>query len=357
MLSEEQRQLRETAREFARRELEPHAGRWDREREFPRDAVARLAELGFLGLLLSIHNGPVCQLVRTAAPAARERWLSRLASGEVLGAFALSEWGAGSDVAGIRTRYAREGGGFRLDGAKEWVSGVGVAGLAVVFARRDGARSKDLGAFLVDLGSAGVRVAAPEQTMGLCAVPVGGVALEGVWVGAEALVGEEGEGFDLALEALALGRLGIAAQSLGIAGRCIDSAVAYTLERRQFGRPIASFQGVRLPLAELAARLEAARALVYRTAAERDARQAGDETRSGGEDGAAGFAQHAAMAKLLASDLAMAAALQAVQAYGGYGYIKDYPVERFFRDAKACQIYEGTNEIQRVVIAKRLFGD
>lgn len=387
MLSDEQRQLRETAREFAQRELEPHAGRWDREREFPREALRRLGELGFLGLLvpeaeggsgfdslsfclaveeisravpalgllLSIHNGPVCHLVlRAASPAARDRWLPRLVSGEALGAFALSEAGAGSDVAGLSTRYVRdgnEGPSFVLTGAKEWVSGAGVARLAVLFARRgdlpegpeEAPPKERLSAFLVDLAGAGVVVAPPEETMGLRAAPVGGLVLEGVRVGADQLLGSEGEGFRLALEAVAVGRLGIAAQSVGVAGRCIELAVAYALERRQFARPIAEFQGVRLPLADLAARLEAARALVHSAAAERDA-------------GGVEFPVRAAMAKLVASELAMASALQAVQAHGGYGYIKDYPVERFFRDAKACQIYEGTSEIQRVVIAKRLFG-
>jgi alkylation response protein AidB-like acyl-CoA dehydrogenase len=407
VLSDEQRQLRETAREFAQRELEPHAERWDRGRELPREALSGLAALGFfgllvpeeeggsgldelgfclaveeisrsvpaLGLLLSIHNGPVCQLVRGAASvSARERWLPRLAAGEVLGTFALSEFGAGSDIAAIATTYERPAdrdGTFVLRGEKAWVSGAGVAGLAVVFARLDpaaekagahatgkerrqpvGAREGDgngraarrssLSAFLLDLGAPGVSVGPLEETMGLRAAPVGSLSLDGVRLAREGLLGEEGGGFALAQEALSIGRLGIAAQALGIADRCIAAAVAYARERRQFGRPISEFQGVRLPLADLAARLEAARALVYRAASDRE----------GGR-----FPIHAAMAKLVASDLAMASALQAVQAFGGYGYVKDYPVERFFRDAKACQIYEGTNEIQRVVIAKELFHD
>lgn len=418
VLTDEQRQLRATAREFAERELEPHAEGWDRGREFPREALAELAELGFLGLLvpeeeggsgfdttgfclaveevsravpalgllLSTHNGPVCRLVREAGSAgARARWLPRLASGEILGAFALTEAGAGSDMSAVRARYAPADGGFLVDGVKEWVTGAGVAGLAVVFARGetetrggDGAAAGPLGAFLVDLSSEGVRSGPLEETMGLRAAPVGRLTLEGVRVADGDRLGAEGAGFALAQEALALGRLGIAAQSLGIAGRCIDLAVAYAKERRQFGRPIAEFQGVRLPLAELAARLEGARALVYRTAAERAAAELGGEgleppraeTRVRGNAPSAGapeadgggwrpspLAVRAAMAKLVASDLAMAAALQAVQAHGGYGYVKDYPVERFFRDAKACQLYEGTNEIQRVVIAKGLFGD
>jgi alkylation response protein AidB-like acyl-CoA dehydrogenase len=459
MLSDEQRQLRDTARDFAQRELEPHAGRWDREREVPAEALRALAELGFLGLLvpeeqggsgfdalgfclaieeisrsvpalgllLSIHNGPVCHLVRAAAtPEARARWLPRLAAGDVLGTFALSELGAGSDIAGIATTYRRvaaeppdagggrprsskkpvasrgapppaeppdAGGGrprsskklmdspgapppagataaaapasgFLLTGEKAWVSGVGVAGLAVVFARSAEAgndvagpaaaaeprsrgnggpdRRAGLSAFLVDLEATGVSEGPAEETMGLRAAPVGSLALDGAVVPAEDLLGREGSGFALAQDALAVGRLGIAAQSLGIAGRCIALAVAYARERRQFGRPISEFQGVRLPLADLAARLEAARALVYLAASEPECRD---------------HPARCAMAKLVASELAMAAALQAVQAFGGYGYVKDYPVERFFRDAKACQIYEGTNEIQRVVIAKELFHD
>jgi alkylation response protein AidB-like acyl-CoA dehydrogenase len=417
LLSDEQRQLRQTAREFAQRELEPHAEHWDRNREFPAAALRALAELGFLGLLvpeeeggsgfdavgfclaveeisravpalgllLSIHNGPVCHLVRSAAAGgARARWLPRLASGDVLGAFALSELQAGSDVAAVATTYRRSDGaeraadtarhlpaagggvahagpaGFVLEGEKAWVSGAGRAGLAVVFARDATASKADpgareegpagdgrgsrgrerLSAFLVDLRAAGVGVGPAEETMGLRAVPVGGLRLEAVELEADALLGREGAGFALAQEALAMGRLGIAAQSLGIAGRCLELAVAYARERRQFGRPVAEFQGVRLPLAELAARLEAARALLRATAARLEAPE---------------FRVRAAMAKLVASELAMATALQAVQAHGGYGYVKDYPVERFFRDAKACQIYEGTSEIQRVVIAKELF--
>lgn len=410
MLSEEQRQLRDTARAFAARELEPHAERWDRERAFPDEAVRALGELGFfgllvpedeggtgfdsvgfclaveeisravpaLGLLLSIHNGPVLHLLRSAGTVAgRERWLARLATGETLGAFALSEAGAGSDVAAVATRYGARDGGFVVDGEKQWVSGVGRAGMAVVFARAASANGKGsdpgsaesrvdgravMSAFLVDLASDGVQPGAPEETMGLRAAPVGSLTLASVRVGAEALLGEEGMGFTLALEALALGRLGIAAQSLGIAGRAIDLAVEYARERRQFGRPIAEFQGVRLPLADLAARLAAARALVLAVAGERDAALGADSTRGGAKPAPArqgshpgDFAQRAAMAKLVAGELAMAAALQAVQAFGGYGYVKDYPVERFFRDAKACQIYEGTSEIQRIVIAKRLF--
>ncbi len=424
MLSDELRQLRDTARDFAQRELEPHAERWDREREVPAQALRALAELGFLGLLvpeeeggsgfdalgfclaveeisksvpalgllLSIHNGPVCHLVRSAAtPEARARWLPRLAAGDVLGTFALSELGAGSDIAGIATTYRRvaaespeAGGGrprsskkpidsqgapppagaFVLNGEKAWVSGAGVAGLAVVFARsleaghnvatsaaaaEPGSRGNGrpdrragLSAFLVDLEARGVSRGPAEETMGLRAAPVGSLALDGALVPAGDLLGREGSGFALAQEALAVGRLGIAAQSLGIAGRCIALAVAYARERRQFGRPISEFQGVRLPLADLAARLEAARALVYLAASEPER---------------ADHPARCAMAKLVASELAMAAALQAVQAYGGYGYVKDYPVERFFRDAKACQIYEGTSEIQRIVIAKELFHD
>jgi alkylation response protein AidB-like acyl-CoA dehydrogenase len=380
--AEETRQLAETAREFARRELEPHASGWDRERAFPAGAVRGLAELGFLGLtvpeeeggsgfgtagycaaveeisravpalglLLAIHNGPVTHLVRTAGRAsARERWIPALASGEALGAFLLTEPDAGSDVAAIRARARRADGGWRLDGVKAWVAGAGVAGVGVTFARTPRApaegRTRDLAAFVVDLGGPGVRAGAPEETMGLRSLPVGEVRLDGATVPEDALLGEEGAGFDLAIGALSVGRLGVAAQALGIAGRCLDLAVEYASERRQFGRPVGEFQGVRLPLAELAARVEAARALLERTATERDAGAAPGEV-----------AVRAAMAKLLAADLAMACATQAVQAFGGYGYVTDYPVERFFRDAKACQLYEGTNEIQRVVIGRRLFG-
>ncbi|MFN2431924.1 MAG: acyl-CoA dehydrogenase family protein [Gemmatimonadota bacterium] len=412
-----QRQLRDTAREFAQRELEPHAERWDRERAFPREAVARLGELGFLallvpeeeggsgfdsvgfclaieevsravpalGLLLSVHNGPVTHILRKArSPTARDRWLPRIGTGEALGAWALHERDAGSDAGAIETILAPCAEGFRLRGAKAWVSGAGVADLAVVFARAAGGDGSDgadgarggwtprtsdgdglpaagpagVRAVLLDLGGPGVHVGEPEETMGLRALPLAGVELADAPVAADAVLLDEAATPRVAAEAEALGRLGAAALSLGIAGRCIDEAVGYAADRRAFGRPISEFQGVRLPLAELAARLEAARALAHRTAVALD-RILGLGAEGDGETGTPRVNEvemHASMAKLLASDLAMAAALQAVQTHGGYGYIKEYPVERFFRDAKACQLYEGTNELQRVVIAQRLFG-
>ena len=371
-----QQEVVRTARAFAAAELAPHVARWDREERFPREVVDKLGELGFLGMLvpeewggsgldtltyllaleeiarvdpataltMSVHNSlPVGLIFRHGSDELRERYLRRLAAGELLGAFALSEPHAGSDPSRLSCRARLDGDAYVLDGAKSWVTNGGTADLVVVFARTGGEGSRGISAFVVETAWDGYAVGKEEKKMGLRASNTAEIALTGLRVPAGNRLGAEGGGLQVAYAGLEHGRLGIAAQSLGIAQACLDLAVEYARERRAFGRPIGEFQGLRFMLAGLAAEIEAARALTH-AAAERKDR--GERVR-----------KEASMAKLLASRAAVSAAVKAVQVYGGYGYIKDYPVERWFRDAKATEIYEGTSEIQQVVIARELFQD
>ncbi len=367
---DERQQVRELARDFARSELRPHVEAWDAARAIDRGVLAQLGELGFFGMLvpeehgglgfdlptyvavleelawgepsvaltLSIHS--VCAaslLLRHGDDAQRERWLPPLASGEAIACFALSEAAAGSDAASIAARARRTQGGWVLDGEKKWVTNGDVAALAVVLARTSEAEgSAGIGAFLVPSDAAGLTVAGRETTMGLRPASVVTLRLDGVELGEDALLGEPERGFPYAMEGLDLGRLGVAAQAVGIGRAALEHALAYAAERRQFGRPIRDFEGMQFKLAEMASSLEAARALVAAAAASPSTRLA-------------------AMAKLVASETAMAVTTQAVQVFGGYGYMRDYPVEKLMRDAKATEIYEGTNEIQRVVIARELY--
>ncbi len=376
-LAEQRREIVALAREFAQREIAPHAAEWDRAKAFPRELLAQLGELGFLGMrvpeaygglgldaltylmvleeiaaadasvsiTVGVHNSLGCgMLVRHGSEAQKERWLPRLARGEVLAAFALSEPEAGSDAAGLTTQAERAGAEWVLNGAKAWVTSGDLAGLVVVLARTDspGERrgSRGISAFLVPGDAAGLEHGRPEDKMGLRASRTTGLVLRDVRVGADALLGEEGAGLRLALEALDYGRLGVAAQAIGIARAALEAAIRYAGERRQFERPIKDFQAIQFKLADMATRLAAARALLH---------QAAQEDVAGRQ-----LAMRASMAKLFASETAMWVTTQAVQVFGGYGYMRDYPVERLFRDAKVTEIYEGTSEIQRIVIARGL---
>jgi butyryl-CoA dehydrogenase len=372
---EERQQIRELTREFGERELRPHLEAWDRDRTLGAGVLAQLAELGFFGLLLSeaeggmgfdlptyvaaleelawgepalaltvsIHNACVLgPIQRHGSAAQKERWLAPLAAGEVLGCFALSEDEAGSDAAAVTTRARRDGADWVLDGTKRWVTNGGAAGLALVLARTDadeggapGSRPGH-GLFLVPTDGEGYRLEAREETLGLRALEVVTVRLDGVRLDADALLGSADGGLRLALEALDTGRLGIAAQAVGIGQAALEHAHRYADEREQFGQKIREFEAIQFKLADMATRVQAARSLVA-WAAEQPSVEA------------------AAMAKLFASEAAMAVATQAVQIFGGYGYMRDYPVEKLMRDAKATEIYEGTNEIQRVVIARGLY--
>ncbi|HLU24311.1 MAG TPA: acyl-CoA dehydrogenase family protein [Longimicrobiales bacterium] len=375
-MTEERQQVRELARQFAESELRPHVEQWDRDRRLDPGVLEQLAELGFFGmrvpeeyggmgfdlgmyvavleelawgepsvaLTVSIHSAfAVGLLLAHGTEAQKREWLGRLASGEVIGCFALSEAGAGSDAAAVETRAWRDGDGWVLSGEKKWVTNARLAGLGLVVARTaedpaggEQPKSRGLSVFLVPMDSPGVEIGERKTTMGLRPIEVGDVRFRDVRVPGDALLGEEGRGFALAMEALDVGRLGIAAQAVGIAQAALEHARSYADEREQFGRKLREFEGIQFKLADMATRVAAARALLEAASAEPST-------------------SRSAMAKLFASETAMWVTTQAVQVFGGYGYMRDYPVEKLMRDAKATEIYEGTNEIQRVVIARGLY--
>ncbi|MFQ5890649.1 MAG: acyl-CoA dehydrogenase family protein [Gemmatimonadota bacterium] len=379
-LSEEQREICELAREFARDELRPGAQERDeRENSFDRAPIDMLGELGFLGMLIppeydglgldiltylyaleeiawgdasvavsmSVHNSlPTQILLRRGTEEQKERWLKPMARGELLGAFSLSEAGSGSDAASLQTQAVREDDGWRINGSKLWVTNGAAADLVLLFARTDRPNerrgSRGIGAFLVPTDTPGYRPGKKERKMGLRGSETVAVALEDMRLGPEHLIGEPDRGFRYALEALEGGRLGIAAQAIGIAEAALDHSLEYAAARRQFGQPLKDFQGMQFKLAEMATRLEAARGLLYRAA------QAymHDEPRK---------RKLSSMAKLYASEAAMWITREAVQVFGGYGYSREYPVERLFRDAKVTEIYEGTSEIHRMIISRELY--
>ncbi len=387
-LTDEQREIRTLARGFAEGEIRPHAAAWDEARALDDGVLRALGELGFLGmripeehgglgfdlgtflvavealswgdaavgLTVSIHNGPVTEaLLREGTPEQQARFLPSMASGETLAAFALSEEDAGSDARALSTRAEPDGDGWILSGTKKWVTNGGRADVVLVFART-GEGEDDIAAFLVDPEVEGYRVGPREVTLGLRASETVQVHLEGLRVEPERLIGGPSGGFDLALEAIDVGRLGVAAQSLGIAQAALEHARSYALEREQFGRPIARFEAIQFKIAEMALRIRASRALSQgaarrraRREAERGAGQAAGAT--GADDGLSPRAE-AAMAKWMASETAMYVTDEAVQIFGGYGYMRDYPVEKLMRDAKGTEIYEGTNQIMRLLAAR-----
>jgi alkylation response protein AidB-like acyl-CoA dehydrogenase len=378
-LTDTQRQVMDLAREFAREHIEPHAAEWDRTKQFPRAVIDELGKLGFLGMTVperydgmgfdtvtyllaleelaaadasiavsvGIQNAiPATMLLRHGSEAQRNRWLKPLARGELLVGFALSEPDAGSDPAGMHAQAVRDGSGWVLNGMKAWATNGGTADLMMVMVRTDAAGNrrgaKGISTFIVPTDTPGYRAGRPEDKMGLRASNTATVALEELRLPADALLGEEGMGFVYSMEGLEAGRLGIAAQAVGIARRALEHSVAYCAERRQFDRPLREFQGVQFKLADMATRVAAARALAHAAAARKDR----DEP----------VTAQASMAKLFASETAMWVTTQAVQLFGGYGYMRDFPVEKLFRDAKVTEIYEGTSEIQRIVIARGLYG-
>jgi butyryl-CoA dehydrogenase len=376
ILTEEQHPFRQTVRTFVDRVIVPTAAENDRTGTFPWANLRGLAELGVLGLLVppehggagagtleaalaieeiargcastavvvSVHNALVCDpIARFGTPDQQARYLGPLARGELIGAFALTEPNAGSDAAALATTARREGDHYVLDGTKVFITSGDVAGVILLFATVDRARgAHGITAFLVDRDAPGLRVGRTEDKLGLRAASTVELILEGCRVPAANRLGGEGEGYRLALQALASGRIGIAAQAVGIARAALEAACAYARERRQFGRPIAEFQGLQWMLAEMALAVDAARLLTWRAARLRDA--------------GLPHAAEASMAKIAASETAVAVASKAIQVFGGYGYTKDFPVERYFRDAKATEIYEGTNQIHRTIIARHLLG-
>jgi len=376
-LTEAHRQFRDTLRRFADDRVAPHAVEADREATYPQksfDACVDL-ELPALGipveyggagadmvtqaimaeelarvcastsLTLLISKLCIVPVMNWGSEALKRRYVPRVASGEVQGSYCLSEADAGSDVAAMRTKAVRNGDHYLLSGTKYWITNAGISDLYTVFAVTDPAAGRrGISCFVVE-ADWGVEVAPHEDKMGLRGSPTAAVSFDQVRVPAENLVGEEGMGFTIAMHTLDRSRPTIGAQAVGIAQGAIDCASGYMQERRAFGKPIADLQGLRFMLADMAMRTEAARTMVYRACSLIDAGDPeGELTKIG------------AMAKCLASDTAMAVATDAVQLLGGYGYVKDFPVERFMRDAKITQIYEGTNQIQRVVIAKQLLG-
>ena len=376
-LSEEQILIRDTARAFAQERLAPGAAARDREKAFPHQEIAEMGALGLLGMLvpedwggadagfrayalameeiaagdgscagiMSIQNGLVCRnLVLHGSEAQKQRWLADCASGRVIGAFALSEAEAGSDAAAIRTRARRDGDGYVIDGTKCFITNASVAGLAIVFAKTDPeAGRRGISAFLVPTDSPGFAVTRVERKLGQHASDTCQLAFEGLRVPAEALLGEEGEGYRIALSALEGGRIAIGAQALGLARAATEAALAYARERRAFGQPIVEHQAVAFRLADMATRLQAARLLVHHAAAMKDAGQP--------------CLKEASMAKLEASEMAEAVCSAALQIHGGYGYLEDFPLSRYLRDVRVCQIYEGTSDIQRLLIAREIGRD
>jgi alkylation response protein AidB-like acyl-CoA dehydrogenase len=374
-LSEEQREIQALAREVARDEIEPHAAEWDREHRFPRELFSTLARLGLMGVCVpeelggagadflsyvlvleelsrgdagvgvtvAVHTS-ACTLpiLRFGTDEQRARFVPPLARGDLIGAFALTEAEAGSDAGALRTAAVPEGDGWRISGAKQWITNGSHAGTFVLFARTDpespGARG--VSAFVLDV--ADVQVTREEQKLGLNSSSTADIVVDGALVARDRLLHEEGRGFQVAMATLDGGRIGIAAQALGIAQAAYDAARAYALERRTFGKLIAEHQAIQGKLADMATEIDAARLLTYRAAWLKDA------GRPHGEAGA--------KAKLFASEMARRQTAEAIQILGGYGYTKEFPVERYYRDAKITEIYEGTSEIQRLVIARSVLG-
>ena len=377
-LTEEQREIQRTARDFAKAEIAPNTDAWDRAEMYDTGIVGKLGDLGFLGMLIpeeydglgldtrtylvaleeiaavdasvavlmSVHNSlPTQMILRYGNEAQKQQFLKPMARGEQLGAFALSEPEAGSDAASLRTQAVRDGDHWVLNGTKAWVSAGSHAEVILAMARTDSPNdrkgARGIGTFIVTPDLPGFHVGKKEAKLGLRASPTVQLHFENLRVPVANLLGDQNMGFIYAMQSLDNGRLGIAAQAVGIARAALEHATRYAAERRQFKRPIKEFQAVQFKLADMATRVTASRALLYSAAAAKDR----------GEP----ITQFSSMSKLLASETAMWVTTQAVQIFGGYGYVKEYPVERLFRDAKVTEIYEGTSEIQRIVIARELY--
>ncbi|MFC4767450.1 acyl-CoA dehydrogenase [Effusibacillus consociatus] len=374
VLTQEQQDIRDMISEFAQKEIAPYAAKIDEEDQFPREIVQKMGKLGLLGIpvpeerggvgadflsymlaieeisyasaalgvILAVHSSlGTLPILKFGSEEQKQRYLPKMAAGELLGAFALTEPGAGSDASRLSTRAVKQGDHYVLNGSKIFITNGGEADLYITFAVTDpGQGANGISAFIVEKGTQGFSVGKKEKKLGLNGSATTTLIFEDAVVPATQLLGQEGEGFKIAMSNLDGGRIGIGAQALGIARAAFDAALAYTKQREQFGKPVAEFQGVQFMLADMATRIEAAKLLVYRAATLR-------------EQGLP-CAKEASIAKLFATDTAMAVTTDAVQLHGGYGYSKEYPVERYMRDAKVTQIYEGTNQIQRIVIAKNL---
>ena len=374
ILTEEQRLIRDTARSYAREHIAPHAAQWDREATFPAEALAGLAELGFYGMLVpeqhggcdigyvaaalvleeigvadaacstivSVTNSVGCMPLLQYGTAQQQRdFLSPLARGEKLAAFCLTEPQAGSDASGLRTRGEKQGDSYVLNGTKQFITSGKNADLAIVFAVTDPTAGKrGISAFVVPTDTPGYRVASVEAKMGQRASDTCQIVFEHCSIPAVNLLGDEGQGYKIALGNLEGGRIGIAAQCIGIARAALEAATLYSREREAFAKPLSEHQAVAFKLADMATQIAAARQLTLHAAALKDA---GEPCLS-----------EASMAKLFASEMAERVCSDAIQIHGGYGYLQDFPVERYYRDVRACQIYEGTSEVQKMVISRAL---
>ncbi len=374
LLNEIQIQIRDMARAFAQERLAPGAARRDKEHLFPRDELREMGELGLLGMLVSedyggsdtgavayalaieeiaaadgacstitsVHSSVGCvPILRFGSDAQKRAFLPKLASGEWIGGFALTEPQAGSDAANLRTKAVRDGDFYVLDGTKQFITSGKNGNLIIVFAVTDpSAGKKGITAFIVPTDTPGYEVVRVEDKLGLHASDTCQIAFTGMRIPADQRLGEEGEGYRIALANLEGGRIGIAAQAVGMARAALEAAQAYARERITFGKPIAEHQAIAFRLAEMATKIEAARQLVLHAAA---LKEAGEPCLS-----------EASMAKLFASEMAESVCSAALQIHGGYGYMSDYPVERIYRDVRICQIYEGTSDVQKMVIARNL---
>ncbi|WP_370418349.1 acyl-CoA dehydrogenase family protein [Streptomyces sp. QH1-20] len=372
--TEEARDLISLVREMVQREIEPNASSEEDAGHFPREVFALLSASGLLalpyaeefgggdqpyevylqvleelaaarltvGLGVSVHTLACHALAGYGTKEQRAEHLPAMLGGGLLGAYCLSEPASGSDAASLRTRATRHGDTWRIEGTKAWITHGGVADFYTVLARTGGQGAHGITAFLVPGDAPGLSAAAPERKMGMKGSPTAQLHFDGVEIADARRIGEEGQGFAIALSALDSGRLGIAACAIGVAQAALDESLSYVAERRQFGRPIADFQGLRFMLADMATQIEAGRSLYLAAARLRDA--------------GLPFSKQAAMAKLFCTDAAMKVTVDAVQLLGGYGYTADFPVERYMREAKVLQIVEGTNQIQRMVVARHLAG-
>ncbi|MGG3955471.1 acyl-CoA dehydrogenase [Bhargavaea massiliensis] len=373
-LSEEHEMIRKMVRDFAKNEVAPTAAERDEEERFDRDIFNKMADLGLTGIpwpeeyggigsdylayVIAVEElSKVCAstgvtlsahislaswpIYKFGTEQQKQTYLRALATGEKLGAYGLSEPGAGSDVSAMKMRAVRDGDHYVLNGSKVWITNGGEADIYVVFAVTDPEKKhRGISAFIVEKGTPGFSIGKKEKKLGIRSSPTTGLIFEDCRIPKENLLGEEGEGFKIAMMTLDGGRNGIAAQAVGIAQGALDAAVEYAKGRIQFGKPIAEQQGIAFKLADMATAIEAARLLTYQAAWL--------------ESNGLPYGKESAMAKLFAGDTAMKVTVEAVQIFGGYGYTKDYPVERFMRDAKITQIYEGTQEIQRIVISRML---
>lgn len=373
-LNETQEMLRKTCREFADAELAPNSGEWDKQHQYPSKAIKQMADLGLMGIfvpeewggsnldvlsyavameeisrgcatcgvVMSVNNSLFCDPIKKfGSDAVKDKYLTPFASGQKLGCFALSEPGNGSDAAAASCKAVKDGNDWIINGTKAWITNGYDADAAIVFATTDGsAGHRGISAFMVDMPTSGLSLGKKEDKLGIRASSTCNLIFEDCRVSSANILGELGQGFKIAMSTLDGGRIGIAGQALGIAQAALDAAVAYSKERLAFGSPISKLQGIQFKLADMATRLESSRMLTWQAASMKDS---GDR-----------FTKMAAMAKLAASEMSTFVTHQAIQIFGGNGYVTEYPVERHYRDARITEIYEGTSEIQRLVIAGNL---